>query len=234
MSIVKYSAGPVIAGIDEAGRGPLAGPVIAAACVLPRTLFKCPDGRWSVVRHARGGSIIIGDSKMLTPQERETAFRWITRHCFWGIGSVEARDIDRIGILEATQAAMQQAVACLAKLARPDYLLVDGRDAFWFDYPHSSIIDGDAKEPAIAAASIIAKVTRDRLMTKADGEFPLYGFARHKGYGTPEHTEAIVRHGLIPLHRRTFLKNLMERSPLFVASSPSTTIATRPRGKAVR
>jgi ribonuclease HII len=178
---------PVIVGIDEAGRGPLAGPVVAAACMLQGSL-PCR----------------IGDSKQMAVNERETACAILTAECPWGIGIVDADVIDRIGILEATQSAMQQAVAMLAERITPTYLLVDGRDKFWFDYPHSSIIRGDSLEPVIGAASIIAKVTRDRLMIEADATFPLYGFARHKGYGTPEHLDAIRQHGTCALHRRSF------------------------------
>jgi ribonuclease HII len=201
----------IIAGIDEAGRGPLAGPVLAAACILTDLPHPIAEGLWSA------DGCIIGDSKRLSPDERAIAYDVLTRHCAWGIGCVEADVIDRIGILEATQMAMQQAVAMLAEHTRPTYLLIDGRDRFWFDYPHSSVIRGDSLEPTIAAASIIAKVTRDRLMTEADVHFPLYGFARHKGYGTPEHRNAIHIHGPCVLHRRTFLR---DRTPRTDDSAP--------------
>jgi len=196
-------AAPIIAGIDEAGRGPLAGPVVAAACILPCPVTPIGEGRWQL-KAERGAGCIVGDSKQLSARQREAAFSVLDAVCVHGIGIVDAPIIDRVGILEATQLAMQQAVARLAKRCKPTYLLVDGRDRFWFDVPHSSVIRGDSLEPAIAAASILAKVTRDRLMIEADAVFPHYGFARHKGYGTPEHREAMERHGLCVLHRKTF------------------------------
>lgn len=193
----------IIAGIDEAGRGPLAGPVVAAAVHIP-----CP-----VTTHLKGGwkvnNVRLFDSKQLTESEREKAYEWITSTCPWGVHDVSAADIDAIGILEATNTAMQEAVRMLAEKITPTYLLVDGRDAFWFDYPHSSVIEGDAKEACIAAASIIAKVTRDRLMKQADKEFPHYGFASHKGYGSAMHEEAITTHGPCPLHRHSFLTRIL-------------------------
>ncbi|MBI2523751.1 ribonuclease HII [Candidatus Peregrinibacteria bacterium] len=147
----------VIVGIDEAGRGPLAGPVVAGACVDYKNF---PPH-------------LIQDSKQLTPDEREKAFLWIQEYCTYGIGISDASEIDRIGILEATQKAMQDALAEVAKTVIPTYVLIDGRDHFWFDYSHSSIIGGDQKEPCISAASIVAKVTRDRWMIEtAHRQFP--------------------------------------------------------------
>lgn len=181
----------ITVGIDEAGRGPLAGPVVAGAC---------RDRTFPLDR--------IKDSKKLSAEEREHAFRWIERHCVFGFGVVSAEEIDAIGILEATQKAMQGAVSEVAKVITPTYLLIDGRDQFWFDYPHSSIIDGDQKEPCISAASIVAKVTRDRLMIEYAKEFPKYHFEQHKGYGTQEHFEALQKFGPCSLHRKTFLKNM--------------------------
>jgi len=187
--IVKSSA--VIAGIDEAGRGALAGPVVAGACILPSPLKHLPR--------------FIRDSKVLSPEVREEAFVWIAGHCAYGVGIVDADFVDLYGILAATERAMQEAVTQLAKKMLPTYLLVDGRDKFWFDYPHSAIIDGDALEPCISAASIVAKVTRDRLMIDLSKRLPQYGFEAHKGYGAPQHFEAIRTHGITPLHRRTFI-----------------------------
>lgn len=181
---------PVIAGIDEAGRGALAGPVVAAACIL----------------QVRKVPAFIRDSKQLTPEERETAFGWIASHCAYGVGIVDAREIDASGILPATEKAMQKAVAELSDIVRPTYLLVDGRDKFWFDLPHTAIIRGDETEPCISAASIVAKVTRDRLMIEYHRTFPHYDFDEHKGYGVPMHFAAIAAHGSCQLHRRTFLK----------------------------
>jgi ribonuclease HII len=197
------TSSPVIAGIDEAGRGSLAGPVVAAACVL--RVQRVPP--------------FIRDSKQLTPDQREEAFAWIAAHSAYGIGIVEAREIDASGILAATEKAMQKAVAELADLVIPTYLLVDGRDKFWFDQPHSSIIRGDETEPCISAASIIAKVTRDRLMIEYHGKFPHYGFDVHKGYGVPLHFAAIRSHGPCQLHRTTFLKSVLSQDtkPLRVA-----------------
>jgi ribonuclease HII len=180
----------ITAGIDEAGRGPLAGPVVAAACILPPKT-KIPS--------------FIRDSKALEPREREEAFAWVQKHCTVGIGLSSASYIDQFGILAATERAMQQAVAMLAHTAKPTYLLVDGRDKFWFDYPHSSVIHGDALEPCISAASIIAKVSRDHMMRQMDLMFPGYGFAGHKGYGTEEHYEMIRKLGVCGIHRRSYL-----------------------------
>jgi ribonuclease HII len=196
----------IICGIDEAGRGPLAGPVVAGAVHLP-----CP-----VITHAKGGwtpkdapDIRLFDSKQLEQHEREAAYEWIIAQCPYGMSLVHAEEIDHSGILESTNKAMQEAVAMLAQTITPTYLLVDGRDAFWFDYPHSSVIKGDALEPAIAAASIIAKVTRDRLMIEAHREFPQYSFATHKGYGSPIHIDAIRAYGPCSLHRLTYLRNVV-------------------------
>jgi ribonuclease HII len=180
----------IIAGIDEAGRGALAGPVVAGACILPA---------------GRSVPSFIRDSKQLSPQERERAFVWITKNCAFGAGAVPADIIDRNGILAATELAMQAAIRDLADKQRPTYLLVDGRDHFWFDYPHSSIVRGDESEPCISAASIVAKVTRDHFMKRSHAEFPVYGFYDHKGYGTPVHFSLLEQFGPCPLHRRTFI-----------------------------
>ena len=180
----------VIVGIDEAGRGALAGPVVAGACVLADALSLHP---------------LIRDSKELTAEQRGEAFAFIIAHCPYGVGIVDHAFIDANGILAATERAMQEAVAELAKIVTPTYLLIDGRDQFWFDYPKSSIIKGDQKELCIAAASIVAKVTRDRLMMDYARAFPHYGFDVHKGYGTPEHFGAIRKNGPCRLHRRTFI-----------------------------
>jgi len=200
----------VIAGIDEAGRGALAGPVVAGACILPVDT-PLPS--------------FIRDSKQLTPERREEAYAWISTHCAFGFGVVESTFIDANGILPATERAMQEAVAMLAKTKKPTYLLVDGRDKFWFDYPHSAIINGDALEPCIAAASIVAKVTRDRIMVEQDGQFPKYGFAMHKGYGTPEHFAAIKTTGPSPIHRQTFLSSIQTRVPDPVRKAATCTTA---------
>ncbi len=206
---------PVIVGIDEAGRGPLAGPVVAGACFIPHPLFprRAHGKRWSPYKRKPLLDCLIGDSKQLSPEEREVAYAWITTNCHWGVGIVEADHIDTYGILEATQLAMQTALAALTKTITPTYLLVDGRDAFWFNYPHSSIIRGDSLEPAIAAASIIAKVTRDRIMREYAKAFPQYGFEGHKGYGSEMHIAAIHQHGPCLLHRKTYLQNILTSLP---------------------
>lgn len=182
----------IIAGIDEAGRGCLAGPVVAGACVMQKVPKK----------------ILIADSKLLTLEQRDEAFDFITQNFSYGIGVVEASVVDEIGILGATEKAMHMALEELQKKITPTYLLIDGRDHFWFDIPHSSIIRGDQLEPCISAASILAKVTRDRLMVEYEEEFSGYGFAQHKGYGTAQHRQMIQKLGLCPLHRRTFLRTL--------------------------
>lgn len=192
----------VIVGVDEAGRGPLAGPVYAGACHLPCPAEATKKG-WMV------DGILIGDSKQLSEEERRVAYDWIITHCAHGIGFSTAADIDAQGILEATNSAMQQAVAMLAKTMTPTYLLVDGRDAFWFDYPHSSVIRGDSLEPAIAAASILAKVSRDRHMKEMHEAFPQYGFESHKGYAAPGHIAILKSAGPCVIHRTSFLHNIL-------------------------
>ena len=176
-----------VAGVDEAGRGPLAGPVVAAAVVMPR-------GTW-----VEG----VDDSKKLSPDRRDVLFdRIMERAAAVGVGVVSHEIIDEINILNATFRAMEEAVGSLHVI--PDHILVDGPRALRTGIPCSAIIDGDAKCSVIAAASIIAKVTRDRLMLEYDRQYPGYGFARHKGYGTMEHRAAIARLGLSPIHRRSF------------------------------
>jgi ribonuclease HII len=213
-NIIMHS--PIIAGLDEAGRGPLAGPVVAGACILPCEMRKRDSFGWTPVMD---DDCVIGDSKQLSEEQRERAFAWITAHCAFGIGMSSAQDIDQVGILEATNAAMQKALDELKMKQEPTYLLIDGRDAFWFDYPHSSVIKGDSLEPCIAAASILAKVTRDRLMIEHDSAFPHYGFAAHKGYGAVEHFAAIEKHGPCELHRQSFLKKFFERQQVLTPSS---------------
>lgn len=205
----------VIIGIDEAGRGPLAGPVVAGACHVPHHLYR-RRGRvpyWSPSRRRSPDEVRIGDSKTLNDLQRERAYAWITTHCLTGWGMRDAATVDTQGILAATEAAMQDAVAMLARTITPTYLLVDGRDAFWFDYPHSSVVRGDSTEPCIAAASIVAKVTRDRWMRAAATQYPHYGFQQHKGYGTAAHHAALLKHGPCPLHRLSFLHADAEPAP---------------------
>jgi ribonuclease HII len=177
-----------VAGVDEAGRGPLAGPVVAAAVVI------APD------RRVRG----VADSKVLPPERREELFTLIReRAVAVGVGIVDHVTIDRVNILEATHLAMQQALAALAVV--PELIITDYVALRTCPCPQRNLVDGDARCATVAAASIVAKVTRDRLMREIDAQFPEYGFARHKGYATPEHIAAIDRHGLCALHRRSFV-----------------------------
>ena len=177
-----------IAGIDEAGRGPLAGPVVAAAVVI------APD------RRIKG----LCDSKVLPAEKREALFAVIhERAIAVGVGIVDHLTIDRINILEATRVAMMQALAALMLV--PELVITDFVKLRECPCPQRNLVDGDARCATVAAASIIAKVTRDRLMREIDAEFPAYGFAKHKGYATAEHFAAIDRHGLCPLHRRSFV-----------------------------
>ena len=209
----------VIVGVDEAGRGPLAGPVVAGAVHLPREPKKTKRG-WEI------DGIRLFDSKQLSDAERDESYAWITANCPWGVAFSSALDIDTNGIMASNESAMQRAVAMLAQTVTPTYLLVDGRDKYWFDYVHSSIIEGDAKEACIAAASIVAKVTRDRMMLEYAKEFPLYGFEGHKGYAAPMHIEALKKHGPCAIHRRSFLtgilsSTIMHQSTLLAPSAPA-------------
>lgn len=176
-----------IAGIDEAGRGPLAGPVVAAAVILPDEF---PPAE-------------VTDSKQLAPLQRDRLYQLIyARAVAVGIGIVDAVEIDRINILRAALLAMAMAAANLEPA--PDCLLVDGNCPVPLPLAQRTIIKGDALSLSIAAASIVAKVTRDRLMGRYDQDYPQYGFAEHKGYATRAHREAICRHGCCPIHRRSF------------------------------
>ena len=176
-----------IAGIDEAGRGPLAGPVVSAAVILPKT-FGNPD---------------VTDSKKLSPKKRHRLYDVIyTQAVTVGIGIVDPIEIDRINILQASLLAMAMAVANLAP--RPDYLLIDGTFPIATDLPQKPIAKGDTLSISIAAASIIAKVTRDRLMHKYHHYYPEFDFAKHKGYPTRAHREAIRKFGCSPIHRKSF------------------------------
>lgn len=176
-----------IAGVDEAGRGPLAGPVVAAACIIPRGVYFSG----------------IDDSKKLTPEQREMLFAALTTHpkVIYALGVVSAEVIDRVNIYQATIQAMFQAIAGLSQ--EPDYLLVDGM-ALPHSLPSQKIIGGDGKSQSIAAASVLAKVTRDRMAQEWEIKWPEYGFGRHKGYGTPQHLAALALHGPCALHRHSF------------------------------
>ncbi len=177
----------LVAGADEAGMAPLAGPVVAAACILPR------DYR------PRG----IDDSKQLDAAERERLAADIRRHAVcWAVARAEVEEIDRLNVYWAGILALERAVRALAR--KPDYLMVDARTLRGLDVPQQGIVHGDALSLTIAAASILAKTTRDALMEELDGRHPGYGFARHKGYPTPEHLAALGRLGPCPVHRRSF------------------------------
>ena len=184
-----YSKGfKLIAGVDEAGRGPLAGPVCAAAVILPQ------------------GARIEGvnDSKKLTEKKREALFDIICNTAVaYAIEFVSPTVIDEINIRQATSLAMHNAVQNLDRKA--DHIIIDGNDEIPFDTPYEYIIKGDARSQTIAAASILAKVSRDRLMRELDHEYPEYGFAKHKGYGTKAHMEAIQKYGVSEVHRKTFM-----------------------------
>lgn len=181
----------LICGMDEAGRGPLVGPVSAGAVILPQ------------------GLIIEGlnDSKKLTEKKREALYDVITKEAVsWSVGLATPQEIDEINILQATYLAMRRAVMGLSCI--PDYALVDGNRDPLLSLPTATIVKGDGKVACIAAASVIAKVTRDRLLIELDAEYPQYGFAKHKGYPTKAHYEAIAQFGITREHRQSFLKNL--------------------------
>ena len=184
-----------IAGVDEAGRGPLAGPVVAAAAILP--------SRWAETG-LPAGLAGLNDSKQLTAAQREKYFQFITgcEEIEFAIAQVDAAAIDEINILQATHHAMNDALAQLNP--QPQHALVDGRPVKTMRVPQTAIVKGDARSYSIAAASVLAKVTRDRLMLEYHRQWPEYGFAEHKGYGTAQHLAAIVRHGPCPIHRQTF------------------------------
>ena len=179
----------LICGIDEAGRGPLAGPVCAAACILP------------------AGLVIEGlnDSKKLSEKRREALYEEITaRALAWAVCLADEKTIDEINILQATYVAMRGAVEGLS--LRPELCLVDGNRDPGLGLPTRTVVKGDASCASVAAASILAKVTRDRLMVEYDKQYPAYGFAVHKGYGTKAHYAAVAALGLCPIHRRSFFK----------------------------
>jgi ribonuclease HII len=185
----------LVAGVDEAGRGPLAGPVVAAAVIFPSEW--CESG---FDKRLRG----LNDSKQLTELQREEFFAILISlpEVRYTVSVVDAAMIDHINILQATHRAMNDALARL--LPQPDHVLVDGNPVKSMMYPNTAIVQGDGRSYSIAAASVIAKVTRDRLMHDFHQQFPAYGFAAHKGYGTPEHLTAIAAHGPCPIHRRSF------------------------------
>jgi ribonuclease HII len=178
----------LVAGVDEAGRGPLAGPVVAAAVMFLE--HHAPDG--------------LDDSKKLTARKRESLYEELTGqpHILWAVSVQEPEVVDRINILQATHQAMRTALTALNPAAA--HALIDGLPVRSFPTAQTALVGGDAISFSIAAASVIAKVTRDRLMCEADAAFPQYGFRNHKGYGTAEHLAALRQHGPCPLHRMSF------------------------------
>jgi ribonuclease HII len=184
-----------IAGVDEAGRGPLAGPVTAAAVIFPSDwiLNGLPRALWG-----------LNDSKQLDPEEREKFFAKLTSYpeIVYAIASSDHLIVDEINILQATFRAMNAALAQLS--SPPAHVLVDGNQRSSVHWAQTPIVDGDAKSYSIAAASVLAKVTRDRIMVEFDKQWPQYGFADHKGYSTERHLAALSKHGPCPLHRRSF------------------------------
>ena len=182
----------LICGIDEAGRGPLAGPVVAGACILPRGL----------------DIFYLNDSKKLSEKRREELYAVIKEKAVaWGVGIVDQTVIDEINILQATYLAMRTAIKAMDVV--PGMLLNDAVTIPGIDIPQLPIIHGDAKSVSIAAASILAKVTRDHIMLEYDKKYPEYGFAKHKGYGTSEHISVIKSIGPCEIHRRTFIRNFI-------------------------
>ena len=192
-----------IAGIDEAGRGPLAGPVVVACVVMPRN---------SMIEG-------VNDSKKVSEKKREKLYEEITKEALgYGVGIISQTEIDKVNILNATKEGLTLAIKNLEKdlqeknrdFQKPEIILVDALTKIDTDHiPYRSIIKGDSKSYSIAAASIIAKVTRDRIMREWDEVYPMYGFEKHKGYGTAAHIAAIKEYGLCPLHRRSFVKNIV-------------------------
>lgn len=182
----------IICGVDEAGRGPLAGPVYAAAVILPSDCVI--EG--------------LNDSKKLTEKKREALFDEIKEKALaYGIASADEKEIDEINILNATFLAMKRAIDSLS--VRPDLALIDGNQKPHTDIEEVTVIKGDAKSMSIAAASVLAKVSRDRFMFEMAEKYPQYEFARHKGYGTKLHYEKIAQYGVCDIHRRTFLKKIL-------------------------
>ena len=180
-----------VCGVDEAGRGPLCGPVVAAACILPL------------------GIVIEGlnDSKKLTEKKREKLFDIIKKNAVaYSIAEASVEEINELNILEATLLAMRRAIDGLS--VKADFALIDGNIDRDFPLPAKAVIHGDATSPSIAAASILAKVTRDRLCLELDKEYPEYGIAKHKGYGTKAHMDALRQHGPAPIHRKQFIRFL--------------------------
>ena len=176
-----------IGGVDEVGRGPLIGPVVACCCVLPKG-FKLEG---------------LTDSKKLSEKKREEFYGYLIENTIYGIGMVDAEKIDEVNIYEATKLAMYEAIKNVRSKVNLEYVLIDAMP-LELDIPTNSIIKGDAKSISIGAASVIAKVTRDRLMIELDKKYPMYGYASHKGYPTKKHIEAMKKYGLIEGYRKSY------------------------------
>jgi len=200
----------LVCGVDEAGRGPLAGPVVAAAVVFMGTELGQPPKTNCVALP------FLDDSKKLTEKKREVLYEEIMSRCVVGVGIIEAEEIDELNILQAALKAMETAVMNAAKKSKMDIVLIDGNVVPKFADERgrplmqnvNCVIGGDGKSASIAAASVVAKVTRDRLMLDMARKYPLYGFEKHKGYGTAAHIEAIKQYGLCETHRKTFCRKL--------------------------
>ncbi len=186
-----WLSGSYMAGMDEAGRGPLAGPVVAAAVLFPKEIII--EG--------------INDSKKLSEKKREALYEQIVSSALTGVGIVDAREIDETNILIAARRAFSLAAQALP--VTPDFFYTDYITGLTLPAPHESVVKGDQNIYSVAAASIVAKVTRDRMMREYAQKYPGYGFDKHKGYGTKAHYEAIERLGISPIHRRTFLKKIL-------------------------
>lgn len=188
----------IIGGVDEVGRGPLIGPVVAACCVLPHDFVL--EG--------------LNDSKKLSEKKREKFYDYIIENCVaYGVGIISPEKIDEVNIYEATKLAMKEAIKQVQDKINLEHVLIDAMP-LELDIPTTSIIKGDAKSISIAAASVIAKVVRDRMMIELDKEYPMYGFAKHKGYPTKAHVEAINKYGLIDGYRKTYgpVKEVLEKN----------------------
>lgn len=183
-----------VCGIDEAGRGPLCGPVVAAACILPVGIYI--EG--------------LNDSKKLSPKKRKQVFEEIKKHAIaYCIAEASVEEIDALNILEADMLAMKRAVEGLS--VKADFAIIDGNVSRGFNIPTMTVIKGDATSPSIAAASILAKVTRDEMCEQMDKDYPQYGIAKHKGYGTKQHMDALRQYGPSPIHRKKFIRFLDEK-----------------------
>ena len=178
----------IIAGVDEVGRGPLNGPVVAACAIINSDIDL--EG--------------ITDSKKITEKKREKLYEYLTQNVIYGIGEASAKEIDELNILNATKLAMKRAIDNVLKQTNIDYLLIDGNMKFDLDIPYLSIVKGDLKSASISVASIIAKVTRDRMMIELDKKYPEYGYKLHKGYPTKKHIEALKKYGLIDGYRLSY------------------------------